>query len=106
MSLIVVFSLLFTPKQGIIIKLKQCSDRKWQFAGEVLLVHLSQHEGTSEETSERSMEHLSRHMKWSMSFSDRVVAYLIRKSHIEQNDNDILHINSEGRKAAREVMLR
>ena len=72
----------------------------------MLLVHLSQHEGTPDEATECSLDHLGKHMKWSPGFGERVVAHLTRNGLAQQVDSTRLRLTAQGRVVAREVMLR
>jgi manganese/zinc/iron transport system permease protein len=104
----VLFSLVLflAPERGLVARWLLRRRQRWQFAGEMLLVHLSQHEGTPEEAAECSIEHLGRHMKWSPAFGQRVVAQLMRDGLTRQVNGTCLRLTNRGREVARAVMVR
>jgi manganese/zinc/iron transport system permease protein len=104
----VVFTLVLflAPERGLIARWALRRRQRWQFAGEMLLVHLSHHEGTPDEATECSLDHLSQHMKWSPAFGGRVVAHLTRSGLAQRVNGTGLRLTSQGREVAEEVMLR
>jgi manganese/zinc/iron transport system permease protein len=104
----VIFTLVLflAPERGLIARWALRRRQRWQFAGEMLLVHLSQHEGTPDEATECSLDHLGRHMKWSPTFGERVVAQLTRGGLVQRVDDAGLRLTGSGRELAQEVMLR
>jgi manganese/zinc/iron transport system permease protein len=98
-------ALLFAPEQGLVARWRLRRRQRWQFAGEMLLVHLSNHENTPEADHEASVDHMRQHMKWSPAFSDRVVGYLSRRGLANQEGN-LLRLTDDGRQLAQEVMVR
>lgn len=105
-GLIFTLSLLLAPRRGLIARWVTRRRQRWQFAGEMLLVHLSHHEGTPEETDECSLEHLSRHMKWHPTFSERVVRHVTRHGLARRVNSMGLVLTDRGRELAQQVMLR
>jgi len=97
--------LFFAPKRGLIARWLMHKRQRLQFAGEVLLVHLSQHEGTSEELIECTMENMTIHMKWDVPFSNKVIAFLVREGLVKQNAYN-LNLTEQGRIRAQAVMVR
>jgi manganese/zinc/iron transport system permease protein len=106
MGVVFTLVLFFAPARGLIARWALRRRQRWQFAGEMLLVHLSHHEGTPEEADECSLEHLGRHMKWSRVFGERVVVRLTRKDLVRRVDGTCLQLTDRGRELAQEVMLR
>jgi manganese/zinc/iron transport system permease protein len=104
----VVFALvlLLAPERGLVAHWARRRRQRWQFAGEMLLVHLSQHEGTEDEATESSLDHLVGHMRWSPAFGERVVAGLTRRGLAQRVNGDGLRLTDEGRETAQEVMTR
>jgi manganese/zinc/iron transport system permease protein len=104
----VVFTLVLflAPERGLLARWALRRRQRWQFAGEMLLVHLSQHEGTPDEAAECSLEHLSQHMRWSQSFGERVVANVTRGGLAQEVGGTGLRLTDQGRAMAQEVMLR
>ncbi len=97
--------LLLAPERGLISVARRRARQRWEFAAEMLLVHLSHHEGTPEEAQESSIEHLTRHMRWSSSFSNRVVRHVTRRDLAQRVDGRLI-LTDQGRKLAQNVMLR
>ena len=104
----VVFALvlLMAPERGLIARWARQRRQRWQFAGEMLLVHLSQHEGKPNEASECSLDHMEQHMKWSPDFGERVAANLTRQGLARRVNGSDLQLTDQGRATAREVMVR
>jgi manganese/zinc/iron transport system permease protein len=102
-----VLALLFAPQRGLIAGWMRQRRQKWQFAGEMLLVHLSQHEGEPTAAEEASLTHMARHMRWERSFGERVVANLTQRGLVQRTDDGSeLALTDSGRAVARTVMLR
>jgi manganese/zinc/iron transport system permease protein len=106
----VIFTLVLflAPQRGLIARWALRRRQRWQFAGEALLVHLLNHEGTPEEAAESTLDHLGRHMEWSPAFSERVADHLVRDGLAQRVDGRAagLRLTGSGRKLARDVMLR
>jgi manganese/zinc/iron transport system permease protein len=102
------FTLVFflAPEHGLIARWALRRRQRRRFAGEMLLVHLSQHEGTPDEAAECSLEHLGRHMKWNPAFGELVVGHLTRSGLVRRLESNGLMLTESGRETAREVMLR
>jgi manganese/zinc/iron transport system permease protein len=105
-GLVFTLVLCLAPERGLLARWALRRRQRWQFAGEMLLVHLSQHEGTLEEAAECSIEHLSRHMKWSPAFGQRVVANLTHDGLARQVNRTCLRLTDRGREVAQAAMLR
>jgi manganese/zinc/iron transport system permease protein len=99
-------ALLFAPQRGLVAQRLLRRRQRWQFAGEMLLVHLSHHEGTPEEAAECSLEHLTRHMRWNPAFGERVARHVMREGLARQASGACLILTDRGRDVARHVMLR
>jgi len=99
-------ALLLAPERGLVNVARRRARQRWEFAGEMLLVHLSNHEGTPQEAQESSIEHLARHMRWSARFGNRVVQHVIRRDLAQRVDGNRLALTDQGRRLAQNVMLR
>jgi manganese/zinc/iron transport system permease protein len=106
----VVFTLVLflAPRRGLVARWRLRRRQRWQFAGEMVLVHLSNHEGTPEEAAESTLDHLRRHMKWSPEFGRRVAAQLVRGGLVRRDERNGagLRLTDAGRQVARDVMVR
>jgi manganese/zinc/iron transport system permease protein len=98
--------LLLAPERGLVARWLRQRRQRWQFVGEMLLVHLSNHEGTPGEPEECSLEHLSRHMKWRPDFGARVARHVTRRGLARLVNNTNLVLTEDGRRLAQQVMLR
>jgi manganese/zinc/iron transport system permease protein len=99
-------ALFLAPERGLVARWALRRRQRWQFAGEMLLVHLSNHEGTPQEADECSMDHMAEHMKWSPAFSDRVVRHVTRDGLAQRVHGTGLTLTDRGREVAHQVMLR
>jgi manganese/zinc/iron transport system permease protein len=99
-------ALFLAPDRGLVARWLTRRRQRWQFAGEMLLVHLSNHEGTPQQLEEGSLSHMARHMKWSPSYSERVVRYVTRNGLTRRVDNNQLVLTDKGREVAQQVMVR
>lgn len=98
-------ALLFAPQRGLVRKWLRGRTQRRQFAGEMLLVHLSQHEGDPALAAEATVEHMARHMRWPDGFGEVVATHLAREGFVSRV-NGSLALTSRGREVAQRVMLR
>lgn len=105
-GLIFTAALFFAPERGLVARWLTRRRQRWQFAGEMLLVHLSNHEGTPQEAEEGSLEHMAQHMRWSPSYSERIVRYVTRNGFARRVDGSGLVLTDKGREVAQQVMVR
>jgi manganese/zinc/iron transport system permease protein len=100
-------ALLFAPDRGLIPRSSRRRRQRWQFAGEMLLVHLSQHEGQPAGAQEATLEHMARHMQWAENFGEQVAHLLERQGLVNPTEGGRrLELTDAGRILAREVMVR
>lgn len=100
-------ALLFAPERGLVRKWLRRRQQRRQFAGEMLLVHLSQHEGDPAMITEATVEHMARHMRWPEGFGEAVAGQLARQGLVRRlNGGSRLGLTDAGRALAQEVMLR
>lgn len=98
-----IFAIIFVvaPGKGLLSqKLKQIK-QKWEFAHDLLLVHLLNHEGSPEYYEESSIEHLHEHMLWGKSFGMRVVNMAKKRGNVVLKDHNLL-LTVKGRQLARD----
>ncbi len=98
-----IFAIIFVvaPGRGLLSrKLKQIR-QKWEFAHDLLLVHLLNHEGSSDYYEESGIEHLHEHMLWGRSFGMRIVNMARKRGNVILKD-DHLELTVKGRQLARE----
>jgi manganese/zinc/iron transport system permease protein len=100
-------ALLFAPERGLVGKWLRGRRQRWQFAGEMLLVHLLQHEGDPALVEEANVEHMARHMRWRPAFGERVADHLARRGLALRVDGGRrLALTQDGRTTAQTVMQR
>jgi manganese/zinc/iron transport system permease protein len=99
-------ALFLAPERGLVSLWQTRRRQRVQFAGEMLLVHLSNHEGTPEEAEESSLEHMAQHMRWSPAHSEQVARYVTRNGLAQRVDGTGLVLTDKGRQIAQQVMLR
>ena len=105
-GVIFILVLFLAPGRGLVARWRLRRRQRWQFAGEMLLVHLLNHEGTPDEALECSLEHFNRHMQWKTSFGEQVAANVVRGGTASWVDDVRLRLTVEGKVAAQEVMMR
>jgi manganese/zinc/iron transport system permease protein len=101
--------LFLAPRRGLVSRWARRQRQRVQFAGEALLVHLSNHENDPDAADECQVDHMARHMQWDARFSGRVVQYvtgngLATREQVAREPR--LRLTPKGRSLAREVMLR
>lgn len=92
------------PDRGLIAQARRARRQKFQFAEQMLLIHLLHHEGTPEALREARPEHLHEHIAWTPAFAREVVAYA-RRNGVVERDNGHLILTEKGRVLAREAMV-
>jgi len=106
-GLIFLLVLLFAPRQGLVQGWLRRRRQRWQFAGELLLVHLLNHEADAAASpDETSVAHLSGHMRWGRSFAGEVVRYVTRAGLAHLSGDGRLALTEPGRLTARGAMMR
>lgn len=99
--------LLLAPQRGLVGRWSRARRQRYQFAGEMLLVHLSQHEHEPAASAEATLEHMARHMHWQPAFGAQVADLLLRRGLVtRQNGGTRLALTETGRALARDVMVR
>jgi len=103
----IIFLLVLTvaPKRGLLAKVLLRRRQRWVFASHLLSIHLLDHEGRKEETTENTVSNMRRHMRWEDDFAQRVI-YKSRKYGLVNRAGDNLFLTPLGRETARAVMER
>jgi manganese/zinc/iron transport system permease protein len=96
---------LFAPGRGLLAQIRRRINQRWEFAQAMLSIHLYQHENLPEADFESSYDHLGKHMRWTDDFAGTVVAKAQRRDLINR-EGDLLHLTEQGRKLARETLVR
>jgi manganese/zinc/iron transport system permease protein len=96
---------LFAPQHGVLAKFARRLQQRRQFAAEMLVVHLANHEGTPEQGHESSLAHLQAELRWNAQFAADVVRRALQMGLI-QRQNDELALTGDGRQLAQQVTAR
>lgn len=73
MGIIFAFIYLFAPKRGYLAVKALRRRQKLEFATEVLLVHLTNHEHRRGQEAEYAIDHLKTHISWAPAFADQII---------------------------------
>jgi manganese/zinc/iron transport system permease protein len=98
-------ALVFAPEQGLLARAWQRRRRRQRFAVEMLLVHLSRHEGTAVEAMENSVAHLTGELNWNKGFAEASVQRAQRQGFLTRQ-NGSLKLTENGREVSRQVLSR
>jgi manganese/zinc/iron transport system permease protein len=98
-------ALVFAPEQGLVARAWQRRRRRQRFAVEMLLVHLSRHEGTATEATENSLAHLTGELSWKADFAESSVRRAERQGFISRRNGN-LKLTESGREVSRQVLSR
>jgi manganese/zinc/iron transport system permease protein len=100
-----VLALLFAPQHGLLAKSLRRVRQRWQFATEMLVVHLAHHEGTPDQLQESSISHLQVELRWTAPFVAEVV-HRATNFGLVQRENGHLELTPDGRRLAQHVTAR
>lgn len=100
-----VVALIFAPERGLLARRLERSRRRERFAVEMLLVHLSRHEGSLNEAAENSLGHLTGELNWKAEVAQATVRRADRQGLIERQ-NGHLRLTETGRQTALQVQSR
>jgi manganese/zinc/iron transport system permease protein len=102
---IFLLTFILAPDRGLLAIARRRARQEVDFAIEMLLVHLLNHEGLPEAERECRTDHLTEHLHWENQFIRKVLRTGEKRSLLEQ-DNGFLILTNEGRELARESMMR
>ncbi len=98
-------ALLLAPDRGLLAGARLRARRRRQFAVEMLLVHLSRHEGTDAEAVENTLTHLMAELKWHPDFARMAVQQAQQEGLITRTNGHLL-LTGAGRQMAGHVLTR
>jgi manganese/zinc/iron transport system permease protein len=98
-------ALVLAPERGLLSQWLLRRRQKWEFAAHMLAIHLLQHEGTAEESSESAVRHMGEGLRWSGEFANAVIAHALDDGLIERASGQLM-LTPLGRETARELMSR
>ncbi|MFH1701196.1 MAG: metal ABC transporter permease [Candidatus Zixiibacteriota bacterium] len=101
----VIFGLIFSfaPQQGIVAIFRRRTRQKWEFAQTMLVMHISQHQGTPGQSEECRIATLYHHMHWDVIFTEQVSQMALKKQLVKE-ENDCLLLTDNGRQLASETL--
>lgn len=95
----------FAPQHGLVAKLLRRARQRRQFAAEMLVVHLANHEGTPEQGAESTLSHLQGELRWTETFAAEVVRRASQAGLVART-NGHLELTDGGRLLAQRVTSR
>ncbi len=98
-------ALLFAPERGLVAQWLRRRRQRQQFAVDMLLVHLHQHENTPDADEENAIPALSGHLRWSDDFAHQVLATASTHDLVETHQ-ELLRLRPAGRERAEQVLAR
>lgn len=98
-------ALLIAPRRGLLAQWSRERQQKWQFAEQMLTIHLRQHEDTPEAARECRIAHLQEHLGWDAGVAERVVRYALANGTVRRQ-NGHLHLTDKGRDVAQDAATR
>lgn len=96
---------LFAPHRGLLSALRRRERSRWRFAQMMLTIHLTNHEGTPEETIENRADHLEEGLRWDPAHARRVVSLALRDGYVTRR-GELLAVTDDGRRLASEALIR
>lgn len=97
------FTFLFAPERGLLSVWNRNKVRNRKFKLALLLVHLTQHEGTIREEEECHIESLHLHLRWD-EYEARSVAFEAVETYCATQENKVLKLTPKGRIIALESL--
>jgi manganese/zinc/iron transport system permease protein len=95
---------LFAPERGMIALFVRRMRQRWEFAQQMLALHLLHHEGTPSASDESQFDHLLYHLRWAPAFADGVVQRAEQRGLIHRQGK-MLNLTEDGRQFARQASL-
>ncbi len=98
---LLVFGLIFlvVPNRGLIAIARRRVQQKWEFAQQMLVIHLLNHEGLPEAAVESEIAHLHEHLRWPPDFALQVVKHALNNRYVYREEMQ-LTLTEEGRTIA------
>lgn len=93
-------SFLFAPEQGLVAVRRRQERQRWEFAVQMLAIHLLTHESSAERDEESRVGHLHEHLRWEPQFAARVVERALDRRMIAREGEDNLALTDGGREMA------
>ncbi len=87
---------LFAPQRGLAARARRLQRQRVEFAVQTLLVHLLNHEQSTEQKAESAISHLNSELRWSNRFARHITGVAQRAGLLKQT-GDQLALTSQGR---------
>ena len=98
-------TLIFAPERGLLAGFLRRRRQKWEFAGQLLVVHLLNHENQPEASIETAIPNLPEHLNWDAAFTKRVIQLVDRRGWVRRV-GELLSLTETGRHTAENVLVR
>jgi manganese/zinc/iron transport system permease protein len=98
-------ALIFAPQRGLLARRVERIERRKRFAVEMLLVHLTTHEGNTNQQHESTLHHLTDELRWQPGFAQATVERAAQQGFVE-HVRGMLQLTGEGRLVAQQVLSR
>lgn len=96
---------LFAPERGIFAIIQRRKKQKWEFAMQMLVIHLLNHENSADYEAESTVSHMHDEMHWNPDFATQVIKRAVHKKWIFQRNGHV-DLSELGRQVAHETMQR
>jgi manganese/zinc/iron transport system permease protein len=96
---------LFAPERGMLAGATRRARQRWEFAQQMLVLHLLNHEGTADAAQECSPAHVGDHLRWRPTFTEAVL-HRAEQDGLIRHDGSLLALTERGRSLAQEASLR
>lgn len=96
---------LFAPERGMLAIGARRARQRWEFAQQMLTLHLLNHQGTAEAPEECSPAHVGEHLRWRPAFADAVLRRA-EQGGLVRRQGELLALTERGQLLAQEASLR
>lgn len=105
LGLVFGITLLAAPQQGLVSQAVRRRRQRWQFATEMLVVHLATHEATPEQAKESTLMHLEQELGWQAERATHIVQRAQQQGLVHSRDGS-LTLTTSGKELADVVAMR
>jgi manganese/zinc/iron transport system permease protein len=96
--------LLLAPQRGLVAVARRRARQRWEFAQAMLAVHLLQHEGRPEQSTEMRVDHLVEHIRWQPTYAEQVIRFAERRGTLRRQAGRLI-LTDAGRMLAQQTVL-
>ena len=98
-------ALLFSPSQGFVAQARRNKNNRQRFALDMLLMHLSTHERTEEESTENSLGHISAALHWTPEATTKTIRRGMDRDLVARS-NGTVELTGQGREMVTTLLER